>query len=268
MIDRTFDMDFNALDRLKDQMQDNLYVEYIYHKLFQTPDWTWEEAKKYPPVWYFPECWRARYWLYYEKHQKFLHNAHVLDLGSNMNFYGVWALNSGAAKVTAVEPDLTRKTLGDEYVQLRGYTDQFSTHNQTIEDFVYRPAQESYDVIFFLDIMYYLTNAVNIMSLLKKQFNTRYLFLETTVVDDNSDNGHFEIWYPSTDPKKFQSFDNTSKLTSRLALKPSRQALYNIIIDQGWKIISYYNYQDFKGHGESPPRHSGHKDFYLLENIC
>jgi hypothetical protein len=77
------------------------------------------------------------------------------------------------------------------------------------------------------------------------------------------DTGHFAVWYPETDTRRIQSFGTTSH---NLALKPSRQALYNVIKNQGWNIISYYDYQDFQGHGESPPRRQGLKDFYLLEN--
>lgn len=86
--------------------------------------------------------------------------------------------------------------------------------------------------------------------------------LQSTVVEDITSQRHFEVWYPETDTKKIQSFGNSSH---NLALKPSRQALFNVIKNQGWNILSYYDYKDFQGHGESPPRRQGLKDFYLLE---
>lgn len=263
MISPTVTMDFDALDDLRTTMQDNLYLEYVFHKLFDNPNWTWEQARQHEPVWHFPECWRARYWLYYQMHRQYLQDATILDLGSNMNFYGVWALLNGARQVTAVEPDVTRGELGREYAQLRGFHDQVLTLHATVQQYLEQPTVDSVDVVFFMDVMYYLTNAIDMLQLIQQRTKARYVFLESSVVEDHSPQGHYEVWYPSTDTKKIQSFGTS---TQRLALKPSRQALYNTIINQGWEIISYYDYRDFMGHGESPPRRQGLKDFYLLKN--
>ena len=261
MIKPTIAMDFDALDDLQNTMQDNLYLEYVFHKLFDNPTWTWEQARQHQPVWHFPECWRARYWLYYSQHQQYLQGARILDLGSNMNFYGTWALLHGAAAVTGIEPDKTRYDLGCEYAALRGVSDHLVTHNISID--TYRAqCSEHYDVVFLLDVLYYLVNGIDVLTWIRDTVKPRYVFLESTVVEDFAAQGHFEVWYPETDTKKLQSFGNTSH---NLALKPSRQALFNVINNQGWKILSYYDYQDFRGHGESPPRRQGLKDFYLLE---
>jgi len=264
MISRTIDMEFNVLDCLKDTMSDNLYVEYIFHKLFDDPLCTWEKSQHYQPTWQFPECWRARYWLYFHKHKSYLQDAHVLDLGSNMNFYGVWSLLNGARHVTAVEPDILRAQLGDEYVSIRNMQNQFSIYLQTLQQFLTGPITEKFDVVFLLDVIYYLTNAVDILQTIKDKVGCRYLFLESSVAHDHSEHGHYQVWYPSTDPKKIQTYQSQSQ--SPMALMPSRKALYNTIMNQGWDIIAYYDYSDFLGHGESPPRRQGQKDFYLLSS--
>lgn len=257
-------MDFRALDDLKNILQDNLYVEYVFHKLFDNPTWTWDEAIKCPATWQYPECWRARFWLYYLYHKQYLENARILDLGSNMNFYGVWALINGADTVTAVEPDLIRYKLGVEYAELRGMSNRLSARNLSID--AYRDINDSqcYDVVFLMDIIYYLVNSIDVLIWIRDTIRPRYVFLESTVTEDILPQGHFTVWYPETDTRKIQSYDSR---TNNLALKPSRQALFNMIQDQGWKIISYYDYKDFEGHGESPPRRQGNKDFYLLQLI-
>jgi 2-polyprenyl-3-methyl-5-hydroxy-6-metoxy-1,4-benzoquinol methylase len=267
MITPTLSMDFAALDDLQNTMQDNLYLEYVFHKLFDDPAWTWKQAKQYAPVWTFSECWRARYWLYYHQHREYLQGARILDLASNMNFYGVWALLNGASNVVAVESDETRSKLGQEYVTIRGLQNQLQTHTANIDDYLNQSRHQPFDIVFFMDVMYYLTNGIETLAAIKDRIRPKYVFFESSVVDDHTEHGHYEVWYPSTDTKKIQSFSHSNNEASRLALKPSRKALYNTIISQGWRIISYYDYKDFVGHGESPPRRSGHKDFYLLENL-
>lgn len=266
MMQPTVQMDFSALDQLSVDMQDNAYVEYIFHKLFDNPEWTWEQAVQCPATWNFPECWRARYWLYFQQHQQYLKDARILDLGSNMNFYSAWALLNGAAQVTAVEPDVRRCTLGQEYAKIRNLDHRLHTLNLTIDDYVKTAQHSCHDVVFFMDVMYYLNNGIDILALIQSRVKPKYMFLESTVVEDHSEHGHYEVWYPSIDSKTLQSFSNDTQTESPLALLPSRLALYNTIIDQGWQIISYYDYKDFVGHGESPPRRSGRKDFYLLKN--
>lgn len=255
-------MDFDALDSLKTTMQDNLYVEYVFHKLLDNPDWTWDQAKQYAPAWQYPECWRARFWLYYMQHRHYIENARILDLGSNMNFYGVWALLHGAHTVTGIEPDSVRYNLGVEYAELREVSHRLTNYNLNLDNYRVSDDPRRYDVVFLLDIIYYLVNSIDVLAWIRDIVRPRHLFLESSVAEDISPEGHFSLWYPDTDSRKIQSYDLAP---NNLALKPSRQALFNIIKTQGWKIVSYYDYQDFKGHGESPPRRQGMKDFYLLE---
>jgi predicted nicotinamide N-methyase len=262
----TMSMDFSALKILKDRMPHNREIEYIWHKLFDNPNADWKSARIQPPTWSFPECWCARYWLYFEKHRQFIQQYHVLDLGSNLNFYAVWALINGAKQITSVEPDPTRKKLGDEYSAICGYDHLINSYQLSIEDFLSSKPDTKFDVIFLLDVLYYLDNPIQILKSLKNHFEPRYLFLESTIIDDYCSDGHFEVWYPSTDPKLIQSFQQTPN-QKKSALKPSRNALQNLLLGLGWKILSYYDYMDFRGRGESLPRRDGHKDFYLLGSI-
>ena len=127
-----------------------------------------------------------------------------------------------------------------------------------IKHFVITPLE----VVKAIVSMFYLI----IILFIKKKIKPKYLFLESTVTDDVNDHGHFELWYPSVQSKDFQSFDRNNQ-TTPAALLPSRQAIRSIINHHGWKILCYYDYKDFIGHGESPPRKQGQKDFYILQNL-
>jgi len=52
-----------------------------------------------------------------------------------------------------------------------------------------------------------------------------------------------------------------------MAMTPSRNALNALIAAANWEIVFYYDYHDFIGHGESPPRKQGKKNFYVLKNL-
>lgn len=263
----TIKMDFAELDRIRSQLNDNYYAEYLFHKLFDNPDAQWDESRRDQAGWQYPECWLARYYLYYMLHRDYLQDATVLDLGSNLNFYSVWAILNGARHVDAVEPDVVRFNLGKELIDIRHMSHQVTCIQDSIDGFFDSYQGQSYDVVFLLDVFYYLTNGLEVLKFIKEKIRPRYLVIESTVIDDYREQGHFELWYSSTDTKVIQSFKSISdQEDARFSLRPSRNALNNIIHNLGWKISSYYTYQDFIGHGESPPRKTGHKNFYMLES--
>lgn len=265
MLTDTIKMNFDAIDSLRHQLKDSYYAEYVFHKLFDNSDYTWNQSLKDPKVWTYPDCWLARYYLYYILHDYCFSNATVLDLGSNLNFYSIWAITNGATKSMCVEPDTTRFNLGKELVNIRQLDSKIDCNNISLNDFCADYRGEKYDTVLLLDVFYYLTNGIDILNFIKTQLKPKYLLFESTVINDYSDNGHFELWYPSTDTVKFQSYTNTALPTdNNLALKPSRNALNNIITSMGWKIVNYYTYFDFIGVGESPPRKTGNKNFYVL----
>jgi 2-polyprenyl-3-methyl-5-hydroxy-6-metoxy-1,4-benzoquinol methylase len=248
----------------KTKLTDNYFVEYIYHKLFDNHNYTFDQVDPNLATWNYPLCWLARYYLYYTMHQPMLKDANILDIGSNLNFYSAWAILNGANHVHSFEADIERYNLGIEYIKLRGLENKISTENCSIDDFIKNyDSSKQYDVVFFLDVLYYLNNGINVLQFIKDVIKPKFLFVESTIVDDLTEDGHFTLWYPSTDSKKFQSYKNNPLKTG---LIPSRNALFNILTSQGWKIITYYDYHNFIGRGESPPRREGKKDFYVLES--
>ena len=256
-------MDFDQLTKLANTLDDHGYVEYIFHKLFNDPTATFQGLEHHT-AWKYPECWHARYWLNYIQHGYTLKDASVLDLGANLNFYSAWCLLNGARSAHAVEGDTTRHQLGKEYIGLRNLQDRCTTQLATVNEFMQSYNGEKYDVVFLQDVLYYLNNHTEMLSFIKDTIKPKYFFLESTVVNDITENGHLEVWFPGVDTKNIQSVIENGK--HPLGMFPSRLALRNMIDHNNWKIISYYNYQDFVGHGESPPRKAGLKDYYLLEN--
>lgn len=259
----TIAMDFDQLDQLANTLDDHGYVEYIFHKLFTDPTAEFQGLDHHT-AWKYPECWHARYWLNYIQHGYTLKDARVLDLGANLNFYSAWCLLNGARSSHAVEGDPTRYQLGKEYIGLRNLQNQCTTQLATVNEFMQSYNGEKYDVVFLQDVLYYLNNHTEVLSFIKDTIKPKYFFLESTVVNDVTTNGHLEVWYPGVDTKNIQSVIENGK--HPLGMFPSRLALRNMIDHDNWKIISYYDYQDFVGHGESPPRKAGLKDYYLLEN--
>lgn len=257
----TLDMDFEALDNLKTQMKDAGYVEFIWHKLFHDPSATFENLENHS-TWNYPECWRARYYLNYQKHGHLLKDKKILEIGSNLNFYSVWSIQAGAKSVHGLEPNQDRYKLGKEYIKIRKSIKQISVENTSIELFMEKYDGQKYDVVFFQDVLYYLHDPLKVLHFIRYVIKPKYLFLESTVVIDHGELGHFSLWDPSTKTEKMQIWEG-KEIT--MALKPSRNALQTIINSQNWKIITYYDYMDFKGHGESPPRKAGNKDYYVLE---
>lgn len=265
MLQDTLKIDFEQLYSLKHRLNDSHYAEYIYHKLFDNPSYTWQQSLQDNKVWSYPECWLARYYLYYVLHDFCFKDAAVLDLGSNLNFYSIWAVLNGAQSSKCVEPDTVRFNLGKELVDIRNLNNQITCENISIDQFCQGYQGESYDTVLLLDVFYYLTNGIDILNFIKTQIKPKYLLLESTVVDDVTESGHFKLWNPSEDSLKFQLYTNPiTKAPHNIALTPSRNALNNIVCSLGWKIISYYSYSDFIGHGESPPRKTGNKNFYVL----
>lgn len=259
----TIAMDWNQLAKLTTTLDDHGYIEYIFHRLFNDPTAEFQGLSGHT-AWRYPECWLARYWLNYVVHGYTLKDASVLDLGANLNFYSAWCLLNGADRAHAVEGDAVRFQLGQEYIALRGLQDRCTTQLATVNKFMQSYQREHYNVVFLQDVLYYLNNHVEVLSFIKDVIKPKYFFLEVSVVADTTENGHSEIWYPSVDTKNIQSVVENGK--NPLSMMPSRLALRNMIDYTGWQVVSYYDYQDFIGHGESPPRKSGLKDYYLLEN--
>jgi SAM-dependent methyltransferase len=257
----TIQMDFHALNDLKSKMSDSGYVEYIWHKVHDNKNAEFEGAEKHTS-WQFPECWRARYWLNYILHGDIFKDKSVLEIGSLFNFYSVWSILAGAKTVHAIEPHTERYELAKEYVSIRNMSEKIATDNTSIEDYMKNYNGAKYDIVFFQDVMYYLHNPIEVINFISKVLKPRHLFLETSVCDDFSEDGHFILNKPNeTAMDEYQIWEKDITLS----LTPSRNALRNLINMHDWKIITYYNYKDFIGHGESPPRKAGRKDYYVLE---
>jgi len=253
-------VDVTTLDHVRKLITNEPYIEFIFHKLFDSPECKFSDYDISTCQWSFPECWVLRYYLYFVLHKELIQGANILDLGSNLNFYAVWAMLNGANKIDSVEAEKVRYKLSLEYVGINNLTSYINTVNQTIDEFIKEYHDQKYDVVFLLDVLYYFSNGIDVLQFIKDTIKPKYLFLESTVVDDYCNSGHFNLWTTSGDPKIFQSY------TEKSALVPSRNALNNVIKQLGWKIVAYYDYQNFIGRGESPPRKSGHKSFYILRN--
>ena len=173
-------MDFAQLEELKLALNDSRYIEYIFHKLFDNP--TAEYNPAWHTVWNYPECWLARYYLYYVVNQHYLADAKILELGSNLNFYSVWTMLNGAKKIDCIEPDSTRKALGDEYVGLRNLSHAITTKKMSIDDYMQSYNGESYDIVFFMDVVYYLLNGIEVLEFIKNKIKPKILFFERLVV--------------------------------------------------------------------------------------
>ena len=260
-------MDFQALDNL--DLIDSGYVEYIWHKFYDNPNAVFENINNHT-TWQYPECWLARYWLTYTLHSHLINDKDILEIGSNFNFYSVWSMLNGAKSVHGIEPDADRKKLGKEFLQIRGFEKQVHTDLLDVNQFLEQYDGKKYDIVFFQDVLYYLHNPIEVLHRITHQIKPKYMFLESTVTHDfdtsnnenNFNKGSFHVYYPSQDSITVQSY----KQQMTMALTPSRTALWEML-KQDWKIISYYDYQDFVGHGESPPRKEGMKDFYVLERL-
>ena len=254
-------MNFARFANIKKSIDsDKANIEYIMHKLFSNPDCQYAEYDKETCVWDYPECWLARYFLYYELHRQIITNSTILDIGANLNLYSRWAITNGARTVDGFEPNAARFALGQEYLKITQMNSNIVITNESIDSFFNNYSGKKYDVVFFLDVFYYLTNGVDVLTFIKEKIKPKFLFFESTVINDTNNNGHFDLWYPAADPKAMQSYKDT------IGLVPSRNALKNIINHMGWKVVTYYDYKDFVGRGESLPRNTGNKDFYLLEN--
>jgi SAM-dependent methyltransferase len=197
-------------------------------------------------------------------HKHFLTNQTVFEIGTNLNFYAVWSILNGAQLVDGIEPSTKRYYLAKEYAKIRA-PGKISTQNVSIDEYMHSHCDKQYDVVMFLDVFYYLQNGVEVLKFIRDRLKPKYLFFETTVVDDYCEPGHMQVEYSTTDPLAFKSF-TTSDASQTLGFIPSRNALKNIFADQGWEIVTYYNYADFVGRGESGPRRRGQKDFYVLKN--
>lgn len=253
-------MDFNALHQLKSELQDSGYVEFIWHKLFDNPKAKFETPDNHT-AWNYPECWLARYWLNYIKHGHLIKDKDILEIGSNLNFYSVWAILNGANSVHCIEPFQERFKLGQEYVEIRGKTDSIFSQNKSIEDFIKTYSGQKYDVVYLQDVLYYLHDPLGVLHFIEHTLKPKFLFLETTVSTSDNDHGYFDCWQPETSVEAIQSYEKNIPF----ALQPSRVALKKIISKSNWQVLTYYDYQDFIGRGESPPRKQGVKDYYVLE---
>jgi len=252
-------IDLTQIDKIRETINYKPFIEYMFFKLFYNPDGKFSEYLVENCTWVLPECWVVRYYLYYILHKNLLQDSKILDLGSNLNFYPVWAIENGAAHVDAIEAEPIRFNLSTEYVTLNKMESKIKTVNKSINEFMLSYDNQQYDVVFLLDVFYYLTNGIDVLEFIKNKIKPKYLFIEITVRYDSSDNGHFDIYSPSSDPKKLQSY------VDRPGLIPSRNALDYAIKKVGWQVVSYYDYQSFIGRGESVPRSTGNKSFYVLK---
>ena len=267
MILDSIKLDFDALEKIRPGI-DNNSIEYIYHKFFDNPGYTYEQSLKDPKSWQVPDCWLARYYCYYVVNKDLFLGSSVLDLGANFNFYGTWALDNGATSVHGIEPDPRRFALGNEYVNIKGYNNAYRLDSWTVDQFMQNYRGEKYDVVLLLDMIYFLTNGIELLDFLKNTVKPKYVFLESNIdFDSDSESlGHFKLIDASTDTKHFSAYSSDPDATTKMALLPSKNALRNVVLSQGWDITCYYDYLDFLGRGESPPRKEGRTNFYVLRN--
>lgn len=257
---KILDLDYKKIDSLKTTLNDNHYVEYIWHRFFEDKTIAFDEWS--PAGWTYPEDWLSRYHLYFEQYKHLINSASILDIGAGLNFYGTWASLNGCDYVDYIEPDKYKFKYGKEYIKVREQEDYMTGWCMDINTFMEHTSKHhTYDVVFLLDVLYYTNNHMEIFMFLKHQIKAKYVFFECTVLDDIDElpNGHSDIWFPDTNPAAMQGYPGTV-----LAMRPTRKALFNIIGTAGFNIDAMYDYKDYKGSGESPPRGSGQKVFMVL----
>lgn len=263
-------MNFNEFNNIrKEILNDQADIEFLMNKLFDNPNSDYSTYDKTTCIWNYPECWLARYYLYFKLYKNIISDATILDIGANLNIFANWAIQNGAKKVDGIEPEITRFKLAQEYTKIKQIEHCVSISNQSMDEFVASYTNKKYDVVLFLDVIYYLTNGIDILNFIKQQIKPKYLFLESRVVEDidKFKTGCFKLWQPSADPKIISSYSKDNNKVANLGLIPSRNALRHAILHSGWEIQGYYDYKDFIGRGESVPRKNGCTDFYLLKNL-
>lgn len=237
-------MDFDAVDRIRRELNDNHYFQYILHKR-DHPEYTWKEAEsryrlKLPPMrdlWPYPDEWLASYWMYYELNGQYLKDARILDIGPSYNLYSIWSIITGSQSVHGVEPDVQSYKLGQELIELRGMKDRITVQNMDVETFIPQYDGTSYDVVMLGDVFGYFTDGIGVLDFIRNQVKAKYIFLETNVVDTD------EPYTPG-----------------RI---PSRKVMQELVKE--WNILFYYDYKDFKGRGEGAGAVAGLKEFYVLQ---
>ena len=255
----------DRISELKNTLQDNIDIEYIYHIYFNKLTLDYNDWRPSNPVWKFPDCWLTRYHLYFDHCRHWLQKANILDIGSNLNFYSTWAILNGASKVDYIEPDLYRYNIGKKYLSLNNMTDSVQGDCININQFMNKNAHDNYDVIFLLDVFYYITNQIDLLNFIKNTIKPKVIFFETTVINDIDEypDGIFKLWQPSTQSDDFQSYSAADNINP-LGMCPSRKSLYTMFNNVGFIIDSFYDYKDYTGPGESSPRLSGKKVFMTL----
>ncbi len=260
----SLELDYKRIDELKLTLNDNHYVEYIWHRFFDPDDPTrFDECVPNTPIWQYPEDWLSRYHLYYDQFGYLLKDAEILDIGANFNFYNTWAMLAGAKSVEYLEPNTRAFELGKEYLSIRN-TNNVHGDCVDIDTWMARPEHKTYDVVFLLDMLYYTTNHLEIFKFLKNTIKPTTIFFETSTMpdDDAHPNGQVELWYP----KGLMKFENEElNVDNSVAHNPSRKFLFNIIAEAGFTIEAMYDYKNYKGNGESRPRMDGEKVFMILK---
>lgn len=246
-------------------MHDAPYVEYIWHKLLTDPGASFQDSQQHRS-WTFPDCWKLRHYLYFFLHGHLLRGKNILDIGSGLNFYSGWALLNGANSCTCVEPDKIRFELGKEYLKIRKLDHNTKLFNLTADQYMVLRNTEKFDVVLLLEVFYYLTNGAELLTQIKQKIKPRYLFLESTVVDDTGPQGHNQVHLASTDSRLEESYSRPDNVAHVEALMPSRNMIRSLINEIGYEIVFYYDYHDFIGMGEDPPRREGKKVFYVLRD--
>ena len=264
-------VDFSLVDtdELLNQMPASKTVEFIWHKLFDNPSATYTESDSVYNTWSYPDCWKLRFYLNYILNKQYIEDKTILEIGSNLNFYSVCSIIAGANAVHAIEGDTMRFQLGHEFIELHQLSNLIKTKNMSVDLLVqhYNTLNlPKIDTVVFQDVLYYLHDHINILKFISDVVNPTYLFLESTVSEiEIRDHGHLELWLPSTGSQDIEAIKDGDN-NNPLAYKPSRNALRSIIDYTGWEVLFYYDYLDFKGRGESPPRRNGRKDYYVLLN--
>jgi 2-polyprenyl-3-methyl-5-hydroxy-6-metoxy-1,4-benzoquinol methylase len=131
----------------------------------------------------------------------------VLDIGANDGFFTLAAIMAGAREVTAIDKDWSTWPQNIRYA-----CKVWDANPQIITaDFRYYEFEKSFDVIFFLGVLYHLEDVFSCMKLLHRLLNNNgILYLETQMTSVNSNVPIFEYAsdiYPTIAPQGKTTID-------------------------------------------------------------
>jgi hypothetical protein len=256
----------DTLDQLDRQQKDIGLVSYIFHKLFDNPNAN-ADLIDAPSDWRRDPVWLAKYHLYFEKHKHILQGANVLDIGSNLAFEMVEAIELGAKSAFGIEPCKERQALSKEYVERKGFAQKVQSNTWSIDQLFenYTDINVNFDVVTFIDTIYYISDPVTVLYKIQKVINPKYVFFSTRYIPDYGPRGHFELRTVGTDPLQFEGYAEYPGQVEKWRVFPSKNAIENIIKSmKNCKVLAKYDWKDFDLM-DNIKQSNKEKIFYLLE---